>query len=380
MRVCIIRNAESKTNAAIFRVIDALLDSGNQCLLLTRSRYNKDKGILKKEHNHNGHSVDNYEINIKVKAGRGLLNIFQLIYYQFIVFMWIMKNNNKYDIIHSFDLDSGLPVLLASKISKKKYVYHIADFYVDSRGGIPKTLKKFTRKLEYKVIENAETTIICTEERKEQIKGSKPKKLVVVHNTPSINISNEKETSVESIGKEDNKNLTFTYVGGLSEKRFIKSIIDVFKEHPQFNLELAGMGNLSDYAKQASEEYGNINYYGMISYEEALEMYSKCDVMFAIYDPSVPNHRYSAPNKVYEAMINGKPIIVAKNTSVDDIVRRENMGFVIKYNREAFEEVLYIISKDKSILKKYGQNALKAYNKYSWEEMKKRLINIYENG
>ena len=379
MRVCIIRNAESKTNAAIFRVIDALLDSGNQCLLLTRSRYNKDKGILKKEHNHNGHSVDNYEINIKVKAGRGLLNIFQLIYYQFIVFMWIMKNNNKYDIIHSFDLDSGLPVLLASKISKKKYVYHIADFYVDSRGGIPKTLKKFTRKLEYKVIENAETTIICTEERKEQIKGSKPKKLVVVHNTPSINISNEKETSVESIGKEDNKNLTFTYVGGLSEKRFIKSIIDVFKEHPQFNLELAGMGNLSDYAKQASEEYGNINYYGMISYEEALEMYSKCDVMFAIYDPSVPNHRYSAPNKVYEAMINGKPIIVAKNTSVDDIVRRENMGFVIKYNREAFEEVLYIISKDKSILKKYGQNALKAYNKYSWEEMKKRLINIYEN-
>ena len=379
MRVCIIRNAESKTNAAIFRVIDALLDSGNQCLLLTRSRYNKDKGILKKEHNHNGHSVDNYEINIKVKAGRGLLNIFQLIYYQFIVFMWIMKNNNKYDIIHSFDLDSGLPVLLASKISKKKYVYHIADFYVDSRGGIPKTLKKFTRKLEYKVIENAETTIICTEERKEQIKGSKPKKLVVVHNTPSINISNEKETSVESIGKEDNKNLTFTYVGGLSEKRFIKSIIDVFKEHPQFNLELAGMGNLSDYAKQASEEYGNINYYGMISYEEALEMYSKCDVMFAIYDPSVPNHRYSAPNKVYKAMINGKPIIVAKNTSVDDIVRRENMGFVIKYNREAFEEVLYIISKDKSILKKYGQNALKAYNKYSWEEMKKRLINIYEN-
>lgn len=178
MRVCIIRNAESKTNAAIFRVIDALLDSGNQCLLLTRSRYNKDKGILKKEHNHNGHSVDNYEINIKVKAGRGLLNIFQLIYYQFIVFMWIMKNNNKYDIIHSFDLDSGLPVLLASKISKKKYVYHIADFYVDSRGGIPKTLKKFTRKLEYKVIENAETTIICTEEKRSKSKEVNQKSLL----------------------------------------------------------------------------------------------------------------------------------------------------------------------------------------------------------
>lgn len=145
-----------------------------------------------------------------------------------------------------------------------------------------------------------------------------------------------------------------------------------------FKLELAGMGKLSEYAKQASEKYGNINFHGMINYEEALDLYTKCDVMFAIYDPSVPNHRYSAPNKVYEAMMNGKPIIVAKNTSVDKIVERENMGFVIEYNKDSFEKILSTISNDESILKKYGKNAINAYRKYSWEEMKKRLIDIYE--
>ena len=35
----------------------------------------------------------------------------------------------------------------------------------------------------------------------------------------------------------------FAYVGGLT-KRFIKSIIDIFKHHHEFNLELAGMGEL----------------------------------------------------------------------------------------------------------------------------------------
>src|SRR5690606_12742320 len=130
---------------------------------------------------------------------------------------------------------------------------------------------------------------------------------------------------------------------------------DVFKEHPQFNLELVGMGDLSDYAKQVSEKFTNIHYWGMIDYEKASASYDKCDVMFAIYDPSVPNHKYSAPNKVYEAMMKGKPIIVTKNTSVDKIVERENMGFIIEYDKDAFEKVLLTISNDESILKEYGK-------------------------
>lgn len=148
-------------------------------------------------------------------------------------------------------------------------------------------------------------------------------------------------------------------------------------KYPEFELNLAGMGKLGEYAKQASEKYENINFYGMINYEDALELYSKCDIMFAIYNPSVANHRYSAPNKVYEAMMNGKPIIVAKNTSVDKIVEKENMGFVIEYNKEDFENVLSIISNDRSILDEYSINSLNAYGKYSWVEMKKKLINIY---
>jgi glycosyltransferase involved in cell wall biosynthesis len=300
-----------------------------------------------------------------------------LVHYQFLVIIWLIRNKDKFDVIHSFDLDSGLPVFFVSKVIHKKYIYHIADYYVDSRDGIPYILKFVLKRLEYKVIANAETTIVCTDERIEQIKGSKPKKVVVIHNAPSIKVNNSgKKSSTDYIS---DKKITFAYVGGLTKKRFIKSIIDIFKHHHEFNLELAGMGELSNYAKQASEKYENINYYGMVNYEEALNLYSKCDIMFAIYDPAVPNHRYSAPNKVYEAMMLGKPIIVARNTSVDKIVEKEDIGFVIDYTKEDFEDILFTISDDKSILKKYGQNALEVYNKYSWEEMKRRLIDIYDD-
>ena len=63
----------------------------------------------------------------------------------------------------------------ACKITKKKYIYHIADFYVDSRGSIPNVLRTIVKNLEYIAIANAETTIICTDERRQQIKDSKLK-------------------------------------------------------------------------------------------------------------------------------------------------------------------------------------------------------------
>ncbi len=379
MKICITRNAEARTNASMARVADALLSTENEICLLTRSRYCDDKTkIVESKYKYNKVNIPNYEIQLKAQTGRGMKNIFQLIHFQFLLVKWLLTNSDKYDIIHSFDLDTGLPVFLVSKLKKKKYVYHIADFYVDSRRGIPKILKKVVRKLEYMVISNAETTIICTEERKHQIQGSNPKNLVVIHNTPSKSLSISSKQNKEFDTSNPNKeNLTFTYVGLLSDSRFIKSVIDVFKEQPEFKLELAGMGNMSDYAKQASKEYNNINYYGMIDYEDAFKLYSKCDVMFAIYDPDIPNHKYSAPNKVYEAMMLGKPIIVAKGTGVDKLVEKENIGICIDYSEDNFKTALNYIIKNPKDIKEMGNRAKDAYDLYSWDKMKERLIKLY---
>lgn len=131
--------------------------------------------------------------------------------------------------------------------------------------------------------------------------------------------------------------------------------------------------------EEASKNYININYYGQVDYETALKIYSISDVMFAIYDPNVPNHKYSAPNKVYEAMFLGKPIIVAKDTGIDQIVKNNEMGIVINYTEEAFEKALSVILSNPEKIKQTGENAKKAYNIYSWEKMRDLLVKVYKD-
>ena len=78
-------------------------------------------------------------------------------------------------------------------------------------------------------------------------------------------------------------------------------------------------------------------------------------------------------------MLLKKPIIVARGTSMDKIVERYDIGFVIDYDKNEFRDLLYKLEKDRSIIDKKVENMQGVYENYSWETMKKRLIDVYSD-
>lgn len=376
MRVCIIRNADGYTNAQMERVATALSKTEHEYFYITRKRESvENETIIKEKIIAGGRQVTNYEIQLPlVKKGlvkKTLLNL----KYSRILKKWLEDNQNRFDVIHAIDYDAGSIALNICKKYNKKFVYHIADFYADSRQGLPNVMKVMLRKSEYNVINQADATIICTEERKKQIVGSNPKQLVVIHNTPA----RAQKEGISFSGKENNEKLTLSYIGGLEKKRFIDQIITCTSARNEIRLNLAGpVGDAIDNPADL-EKIENIHYYGKITYDEALNLNSKTDIMIAIYDPEHPNHKYSAPNKIYEAMLLGKAIIVAKDTGVDKIVEEEDMGYVIDFNQDSLLSTLAHIENNRDELIERSINAYNAYKKYSWELMQTRLIDLYKN-
>ncbi|MFV8313547.1 glycosyltransferase [Aerococcus urinaeequi] len=375
MKICIIRNSEGPMNAQLIRIGTALNKTDNEIFFVTRVRDTDDENqVIKKKINIDGKDFTNYEIQLPAVIGGGIKNIIPLLKYQRELYYWLKNNQDKFDVIHAIDYDVGSIALKIAQKFNKKLVYHIADFYSDSRLNIPVHLKSYLRKKEFNIINKAEATIICSEDRKEQIAGSHPKKLVIIHNTPPL-----KQIKTEIVKVSSSRNLEIAYVGGLEKKRFIDQVIPVIERQPMFNLTLAG--SVGDARESVSEvsSISNITYLGKIPYNKALEIYKKVDIMFAIYDPFHPNHKYSAANKVYEAMLLGKPIIVAKNTGMDKIVEAENMGYVIDFNSDALEQILLHINDNRKELYEKSKNAFNAYSKYSWEVMEERIIKLYQN-
>ena len=110
-----------------------------------------------------------------------------------------------------------------------------------------------------------------------------------------------------------------------------------------------------------------------MKYDDVLKLEMNCDILFATYNPKILNHKYSAPNKVYEAMALGKPIIVCRNTGVDELVEKEKIGFVIDYNADQFiKTIKQIDAKNYDLIAKKCIQLYK--NKYSWDSMEKELL------
>jgi glycosyltransferase involved in cell wall biosynthesis len=103
------------------------------------------------------------------------------------------------------------------------------------------------------------------------------------------------------------------------------------------------------------------------------------DVLFAIYDPIVQNNKYSSPNKLFEAMMCQKPIIVNSGTSMDRIVQGEKCGIVIEsLTPSAFREAILRLKEDAQLRETLGKNGRAAYDeRYSWSIMEQRLINLH---
>ena len=80
-------------------------------------------------------------------------------------------------------------------------------------------------------------------------------------------------------------------------------------------------------------------------------------------------------------MMLGKPIVVAKGTNMDGIVKKWDLGLLIDYGDVAdLERALETLHENSNLRKELGENARQAYDEeYSWEQMRNRLINLYSS-
>jgi len=368
-QVLILRSNAVDPDPRVEKIARWLSEAGYGVTVLCWDRERKSEKSEKRE----GFAV--LRSRIPGKYGGGLRNAFSL----FLFNAWLLFNLmwRNYDLVHACDFDTIIPAFIAAKIRRKKVVFDIFDLYSEAHlEGAPAVIRKIVRSLEVFFINRTDAVVIADELRKEQLKGSKPRVLVVIYNVPDI----EPNLYDLTINTGPREKLKIGYVGILQNGRMLEELLRVVSESQDLELLIAGFGKLERKVLEASKAFDNIRFFGRVNYNDALNIYKQCDVIFAVYDPSVPNHKYSSPNKVFEAMALGKPVIVAENTGIDQLVRSANLGFVVRYGdveqlRETFNRIKRMTDYE---VKSLCERAIKLFEaKYSPQSMKHTLLSLY---
>ena len=145
-------------------------------------------------------------------------------------------------------------------------------------------------------------------------------------------------------------------------------------------LVIAGTGCDKGLIEEAARRCQRIQYIGWIpSYESVIKETLKADILFRFGDPKVPKSKYESPNKLFEAMMSGKPVIMNAELASSRIVQAENRGLIVPYgNVSAIMEAIVSLKNDPNLMRTLGANGRKAYEqKYSWHIMQERLLHAY---
>ncbi len=316
-----------------------------------------------------------YRLPLQAAYGKGMGNLPQLLRWQWGLWRWLVKHRAEYDVIHACDFDTILPAILIKSLYGKRLVYDIFDFYADHLRATPMIIKMIIRRVDLWAIGRADGLILVDESRIQQVAQANKHEISIIYNSP------------EDVGnrflpgrKPDTGKFTLAYIGLLQVERGLMEVISVLKKHPEWQLDLAGFGGDEHEILAAADNSPNIQWYGRVNYEQAIQLSATADVLFATYDPKIPNHKYASPNKVFEAMMLGKPVIVAEGTNMDRIVAQADCGYIVPYGDiTTLERTIQSLADDPKLVRRLGDNARKAYeNRYDWGIMSRRLLELYE--
>lgn len=173
---------------------------------------------------------------------------------------------------------------------------------------------------------------------------------------------------------------TVAYIGLISRKRAAREIITAIGL-ADIRLILAGPMEHSalDNELKAMPEWDNVEYHGVVEHDRIWDLMARASAGLLMFHPE-PNHINSVPNKMFEYMAGGIPILCSdfqdwRKTVVDD-----DIGMTCDpLDPHAIAALMRRIVDDPEAAEAMGRRGRKiVMEKYRWENEAAKLVALYE--
>ncbi|MDR1473924.1 MAG: glycosyltransferase family 4 protein [Lactobacillales bacterium] len=178
----------------------------------------------------------------------------------------------------------------------------------------------------------------------------------------------------------DKKRSIICYAGGLTKVRNIHNIVKAM-DNVEGKLILAGPcdGSYKNYLEKLSG-WEKTRYIGKVRRKQVDKLYYISYIGIFIYSAE-PNHKNSFPNKLFEYMYAGIPVICSNFDHYKKIVEVNNCGLCVDpENVPEISKAINYLLENRNIAKQMGLNGHKVVvEKYNWNIEERKLMEVYKN-
>lgn len=264
--------------------------------------------------------------------GRGTTQIF---FYAWLYLKMLWRGiRTSFDAVHCHDLDT-LPLGFAmGKLKRKPIVYDAHESFPDMlEGSVHAGVRSGLTRLENFFIRRIDLLITVGEKLRRHFAERGARRSVVVGNWKRLEdfsrTAQQNEEVRRRLGVPDGA-LLVVCITQLLKDRQIEELLEAAADCPNVYVLVGGKGVLHDMVEQFAKANPRILFVGFVSGKQIADYTCASDVVYYGFDPKNPNARFSAPNKLYEALAAGRPLITGDFGEIADVVRASGCGIVLE--------------------------------------------------
>lgn len=351
-----------------------------------------DKTIPKKIERRNVNGIDIISLKIEYSQYMGVIARLQA----FLSFMLLStkvalkEKNIDLVIATSTPLTVGFPALVLKKFKKIPFIFEVRDLWPEVPIQMGALRNKFVIKLalwfEKTIYKNAQHIIALSPGMKQGVVDTGiPENLVeMIPNMAKIDKFFPRPFDT-NVAKEHTINLdTFKiiYFGALGEANAIEYILDaakLLKTEKDIEFLFIGYGPKSPLIEKTIKEYEltNVSYLGVFNMETTSNIVNLCDISLVTFS-NLPILSTNSPNKLFDSLSAGKPIIVNSPGWTKKLVEENNCGvFVDPTEPKDLVDKILALKDSPETKKRMGEKSrLLAETKYDKTILCKEFVNV----
>jgi len=281
----------------------------------------------------------------------------------------------------SNDLDTLLPNFLVSKIKGSALIYDSHEYFTEVPELIGRErIRDIWLRIESYILPKLKTMFTVNDTLAEVYSEKYQIPVHVVRNVPKINGYGKSAPYLnirEKYGVAPTDHLLI-YQGAVNKDRGLEELIQAFTYLPEtYHVLLVGTGDVHQQLleKTLELELHQVHFAGQVPFNELAAYTFQADLGVSLEKSTNLNYRFALPNKVFDYLATGIPILVSPLPELCAILDKHDVGKLLpSHEPKDIAKTIEAIFADQQQLAVWKENTQKAREEYCWEKEEKKLV------
>jgi glycosyltransferase involved in cell wall biosynthesis len=284
-------------------------------------------------------------------------------------------------IYFSNDLDTLLPNFLLSKIKGSALIYDSHEYFTEVPELIGRDkVRAIWLRIESYILPKLKTMFTVNETLAKIYSEKYHIPVHTVRNVPKLD-GYKKNENIHNIRAKYGiapTDYLLIYQGAVNKDRGLEELIEAFTYLPEvYHLLIIGSGDVHQTLLEKTIELKlkQLHFTGQISFCELAAYTIQADLGVSLEKSTNLNYRYALPNKVFDYLASGVPILVSPLTELCAILDKHDVGKLLpSHEPKIIAETIESIFANQNQLAIWKENTRKASEEYCWEKEEKKLV------